>query len=114
VAVADDQAGRVLLRRGFALEYATLAWNVAGIVVLAIAAISARHLRSFGYPPDRSLASYHPARHPRTRRQIDSSRLLPASPKLGRAADRPGLCAVGMAARDRAIEIYRAYAGGHW
>jgi hypothetical protein len=40
--VADDQARRVLLGRGFALEYATLAWNVAGIVVLAVAAISAR------------------------------------------------------------------------
>jgi hypothetical protein len=38
VAVAGDQMRRVLLRRGFALEYATLAWNVAGIVVLAPAA----------------------------------------------------------------------------
>ncbi len=42
VAVLDDQARKTLLRRGFALEYATLAWNVAGIVVLSIAAISAR------------------------------------------------------------------------
>lgn len=33
--VADDRARKALLRRGFALEYATLAWNVAGIVVLA-------------------------------------------------------------------------------
>ena len=33
---ADDPVRRVLLRRGFALEYLTLAWNVAGIVVLAI------------------------------------------------------------------------------
>lgn len=31
-----------MLRRGFALEYVTLGWNVAGIVVLAIAAIGAR------------------------------------------------------------------------
>jgi hypothetical protein len=28
--VADDQVRRALLRRGSALEYATLAWNVAG------------------------------------------------------------------------------------
>jgi len=35
VAVADDGVRRALLRRGFALEYATLVWNVAGIVVLA-------------------------------------------------------------------------------
>jgi len=37
--MADDRVRRALLRRGFALEYAALAWNVAGIVVLAIAAI---------------------------------------------------------------------------
>jgi hypothetical protein len=36
VALAGEQVRKVLLRRGFALEYATLAWNVAGIVVLAI------------------------------------------------------------------------------
>ena len=40
--MADDQVRRALLRRGFGLEYATLAWNVAGIAVLAIAAVSAR------------------------------------------------------------------------
>jgi hypothetical protein len=33
--------GRVLLRRGRLLEWITLAWNVVGIVVLAIAAIGA-------------------------------------------------------------------------
>ena len=33
---AGDRTRQVLLRRGFALEYVTLAWNVAGIVVLAI------------------------------------------------------------------------------
>ncbi len=27
--IAGDTAGRALLRRGFALEYATLGWNVA-------------------------------------------------------------------------------------
>jgi len=36
--LADSQVRHTLLRRGFALEYATLAWNVIGIVVLAIAA----------------------------------------------------------------------------
>jgi len=35
---ADSSARSGLLRRGFALEYATLGWNAAGIVVLAIAA----------------------------------------------------------------------------
>jgi hypothetical protein len=50
--VADDQARRVLLGRGFALEYATLAWNVAGIVVLAIAAISARSVALAGFALD--------------------------------------------------------------
>lgn len=52
MAVADDQAQRALLRRGFALEYATLAWNVAGIVVLAIAAISARSVALAGFALD--------------------------------------------------------------
>jgi hypothetical protein len=42
----------VLLRRGFALEYVTLAWNVAGIVVLAIAAISARSVALAGFGLD--------------------------------------------------------------
>ncbi len=52
VALADDRARRALLRRGFALEYATLAWNVAGIVVLAIAAISARSVALAGFAFD--------------------------------------------------------------
>ena len=34
VALVDDPARAALLRRGFALEYATLGWNVAGIIVL--------------------------------------------------------------------------------
>jgi divalent metal cation (Fe/Co/Zn/Cd) transporter len=50
--VADDQVRRVLLRRGFALEYATLAWNVAGMVVLVIAAISARSVALAGFALD--------------------------------------------------------------
>ena len=37
---------------GFALEYVTLAWNVAGIVVLAIAAISARSVALAGFGLD--------------------------------------------------------------
>jgi divalent metal cation (Fe/Co/Zn/Cd) transporter len=52
VAVADDQARRALLRRGFALEYATLAWNAAGIGVLAIAAFSARSVALAGFALD--------------------------------------------------------------
>ena len=50
---ASDKTTRTaLLRRGFALEYATLAWNVAGIVVLAIAAISARSVALAGFGLD--------------------------------------------------------------
>jgi divalent metal cation (Fe/Co/Zn/Cd) transporter len=41
-----------LLRRGFALEYATLAWNVAGIVVLGLAAVSARSVALAGFGLD--------------------------------------------------------------
>ena len=42
----------VLLRRGFAPEYATLTWNVAGIVVLAVAAIAARSVALGGFGLD--------------------------------------------------------------
>ncbi len=41
-----------LLRRGFALEYATLGWNVAGIIVLAIAAVTARSVALAGFGLD--------------------------------------------------------------
>ena len=37
------------MRRGFALEWATLGWNVAGIVVLAFAAITARSVALAGF-----------------------------------------------------------------
>jgi divalent metal cation (Fe/Co/Zn/Cd) transporter len=48
-----DEAPRpVLLRRGFALEYATLGWNAVGIVVLAIAAVSARSVALAGFGLD--------------------------------------------------------------
>ena len=42
----------VLLRRGFALEYVTLAWNVAGMVVLAVAAVAARSVALAGFGLD--------------------------------------------------------------
>jgi divalent metal cation (Fe/Co/Zn/Cd) transporter len=41
-----------LLHRGFALEYATLAWNVVGIGVLAVAAIQARSVALAGFGLD--------------------------------------------------------------
>ena len=40
------------MRRGFVLEYATLCWNVAGLVVLAIAALSARSVALAGFGLD--------------------------------------------------------------
>jgi divalent metal cation (Fe/Co/Zn/Cd) transporter len=52
VALAEDPVRRALLRRGFWLEYATLAWNVVGIVVLAIAAVSARSVALAGFGLD--------------------------------------------------------------
>ena len=51
LSVSDDQRAR-LLRRGFALEYATLGWNVAGIVVLAVAAVAARSVALAGFGLD--------------------------------------------------------------
>jgi divalent metal cation (Fe/Co/Zn/Cd) transporter len=52
MAVMDDRVRRALLRRGFVLEYVTLAWNAAGIAVLAIAAISARSVALAGFALD--------------------------------------------------------------
>ncbi|MDX6311698.1 MAG: hypothetical protein QOF44_1162 [Streptomyces sp.] len=49
---SDDNATKALLRRGFALEYATLGWNVIGIVVLAVAAVSARSVALAGFGLD--------------------------------------------------------------
>ena len=48
----DERARQGLLRRGFALEYVTLAWNVAGIVVLGIAAVTARSVALAGFGLD--------------------------------------------------------------
>jgi divalent metal cation (Fe/Co/Zn/Cd) transporter len=52
VTAAEGSARHVLLRRGFALEWATLGWNVAGIVVLGIAAITARSVALGGFALD--------------------------------------------------------------
>jgi divalent metal cation (Fe/Co/Zn/Cd) transporter len=41
-----------LLRRGFALEYATMGWNVAGVAVLAWAALAARSVALAGFGLD--------------------------------------------------------------
>jgi len=41
-----------LLRRGFALEYATLAWNVVGAVVLVLAAIATGSVALAGFGVD--------------------------------------------------------------
>ena len=47
-----DPVRETLLRRGFALEYVTLAWNVAGIVVLAVAAVAAQSVALAGFGLD--------------------------------------------------------------
>jgi divalent metal cation (Fe/Co/Zn/Cd) transporter len=51
-AAADDVRREVLLRRGFALEYVTLGWNVAGIIVLGLAAVAARSVALAGFGLD--------------------------------------------------------------
>lgn len=48
----DEPSRAVLVRRGFALEYVTLGWNVIGIVVLAVAAWSARSVALAGFGLD--------------------------------------------------------------
>jgi hypothetical protein len=52
MAMAPDAPRAALLRRGFVLEYVTLAWNVAGIIILAIAAVSARSVALAGFGLD--------------------------------------------------------------
>ena len=49
---ANQVPRSLLLRRGFALEYATLGWNVVGILVLAVAAVSARSVALVGFGLD--------------------------------------------------------------
>ncbi|MFD7476994.1 cation transporter [Streptomyces sp. NPDC059837] len=48
----DDATRQTLLRRGFVLEYVTLGWNVIGMVVLAVAAVSARSVALAGFGLD--------------------------------------------------------------
>jgi divalent metal cation (Fe/Co/Zn/Cd) transporter len=48
----DSRARGRLLRRGLLLEYATLGWNVVGVVILAIAAISAGSVAVAGFGLD--------------------------------------------------------------
>jgi divalent metal cation (Fe/Co/Zn/Cd) transporter len=52
VHTADGSRRKALVRRGFVLEYLTLAWNVAGIAILAIAAIAARSVALAGFGLD--------------------------------------------------------------
>lgn len=52
VTTVNEIPRQALLRRGFLLEYATLGWNVVGMVVLAIAAISARSVALAGFGLD--------------------------------------------------------------
>ncbi|MFJ9563675.1 cation transporter [Streptomyces fuscichromogenes] len=48
----DAAARQTMIRRGFALEYATLGWNVIGIAVLTVAALSARSVALAGFGLD--------------------------------------------------------------
>jgi divalent metal cation (Fe/Co/Zn/Cd) transporter len=52
VTATNDHARARLVRRGFALEYVTLGWNVAGIIVLAVAALAARSVALAGFGLD--------------------------------------------------------------
>jgi divalent metal cation (Fe/Co/Zn/Cd) transporter len=50
--VIDEPSAARLLRRGRAYEAATLAWNVAGIAVLSVAAVAARSVALAGFGLD--------------------------------------------------------------
>jgi divalent metal cation (Fe/Co/Zn/Cd) transporter len=52
IRVMTDSHRSQLVRRGFALEWTTLAWNVVGFVVLAIAAVAARSVALGGFGLD--------------------------------------------------------------
>jgi divalent metal cation (Fe/Co/Zn/Cd) transporter len=52
VTASNDSGRRDLVRRGFALEWATLGWNAAGIIALAFAAITARSVALAGFGLD--------------------------------------------------------------
>lgn len=48
----DDLRRRALLRRGFALEWVTLGWNLVGIVVLVVAVLGTRSVALAGFGLD--------------------------------------------------------------
>jgi divalent metal cation (Fe/Co/Zn/Cd) transporter len=50
--VTEEPARQALIRRGFALEWATLGWNAAGIVVVGLAAAAARSVALAGFGLD--------------------------------------------------------------
>jgi divalent metal cation (Fe/Co/Zn/Cd) transporter len=52
VTPTEEPARRTLIRAGFALEWTTLGWNVAGITILAIAAVAARSVALAGFGLD--------------------------------------------------------------
>jgi divalent metal cation (Fe/Co/Zn/Cd) transporter len=52
VTVLDEETRQALVRRGFILEWATLGWNAAGIIVLAVAAAAARSVALAGFGLD--------------------------------------------------------------
>ena len=52
VAELTPERRTILVRLGFRLEYATLCWNVVGIVVLAVTAIAARSVALAGFGLD--------------------------------------------------------------
>jgi hypothetical protein len=85
MALADAVARHALLRRGFALEYATLAWNVIGIVVLAIAAIAARSVALTGAQGDPGMDAVHGrAEQPILRRLLEPGSDQEGGQKAGR------------------------------
>lgn len=49
---SENHAGAVALRRGRQLEVVTLSWNVAGVVILAIAAVGAKSVALAGFGLD--------------------------------------------------------------
>jgi divalent metal cation (Fe/Co/Zn/Cd) transporter len=52
VTALDETTRRALIRAGLALEWGTLGWNAAGIIVLAVAAITARSVALAGFGLD--------------------------------------------------------------
>ena len=52
MALRADAHAAGLLRRGLRLEYATLGWNVVGVVVIAVAAIRAGSVALAGFGLD--------------------------------------------------------------